>query len=322
MSFSVISLFSGCGGSSLGYKLAGGEILLASDWDKNAADTYQANFPNTPFFHGNINDLSIEQIYYLANIKKFELDILDGSPPCQGFSTTGKRNFNDKRNVLFKEYIRILKGLSPKTFVMENVSGMIKGNMKYIFTEILQELKVCGYQVKAKLLNAKNYNVSQSRQRIIFIGVRKDIEIEPLFPIPSKRIITFKEAVKNCPNGERISPAGITLTLSSKLKQGENGSKYNSKKHYFSTYRVNENKCSNTITKTFSNGRSFVFHPHLNQSLSIEEVKRLFSFPDDYIFLGKFTEKWARLGNCVPPNFMKAIASNIYENILRKINGS
>ena len=104
-----------------------------------------------------------------------ELDLLDGSPPCQGFSTAGKRRMNDGRNQLFREYIRLLRGLKPKVFVMENVSGMVKGKMKLIFAEIIRELKASGYHVKARLMNAMYYGVPQSRQRMIIIGVREDI---------------------------------------------------------------------------------------------------------------------------------------------------
>src|ERR1035438_8286507 len=144
--FKVISTFSGCGGSSLGYQMAGGKVLLAVEWDKNAVETYRLNFPDTPIYHGDIAKLSVQECLDRTGLKAGELDILDGSPPCQGFSTAGKRNFDDSRNQLFREYVRMLRGLQPKVFVMENVSGMVKGQMKLIFVEILKELKASGYK--------------------------------------------------------------------------------------------------------------------------------------------------------------------------------
>lgn len=171
----VISLFAGCGGSSLGYSMAGYRELLAVEWDDHAVETFRANFPEVPVFHGDIAKLSVEEVFRLTGLKPGELDVLDGSPPCQGFSTAGKRKMDDGRNQLFREYIRLLRGLQPKVLVMENVSGMIKGKMKLIFVEILQELKSSGYHVSARLMNAMYYGVPQSRQRMIFVGVRNDI---------------------------------------------------------------------------------------------------------------------------------------------------
>lgn len=127
--FTVISTFSRCGGSSLGYNLAGGKILLAVELDENAVKTYQLNFPSTKIYYGDIHNLTVEKVLELTGLQPGELDILDGSPPCQGFSTAGKRDFCDPRNQLYNEYIRLLKGLQPKVFVMENVSGMFKGKM-------------------------------------------------------------------------------------------------------------------------------------------------------------------------------------------------
>ena len=113
-----------------------------------------------------------------------DLDILDGSPPCQGFSTAGKRNFDDGRNQLFREYVRLLEGLQPKALIMENVSGMVKGKMKLIFADILRALKGAGYRVSARLMNAMYFNVPQSRARMIFVGVREDLGTAPSHPLP------------------------------------------------------------------------------------------------------------------------------------------
>lgn len=171
----VISTFAGGGGSSLGYSMAGYQELLAVEWDNNAVATFKLNFPDVPVYHGDIAELSVEECMKLAGLSEpGELDLLDGSPPCQGVSTAGKRNLNDPRNQLFCEFVRLLRGLQPKVFVMENVSGLVKGKMKLIFAEIMRELKGSGYQVKCKKLNAMYFYVPQSRERLIFIGIRND----------------------------------------------------------------------------------------------------------------------------------------------------
>ena len=171
----IISTFAGCGGSSLGYSMAGFKELLAVEMNDNAVETFQLNFFDVPVYHGDIHNLSVEECMEFAGFSEpGQLDVLDGSPPCQGFSTAGKRQMKDNRNKLFHQFTRLLQGLQPKAFIMENVSGMVKGKMKLIFAEILRELKNSGYEVKAWLLNAKYFYVPQSRERIIFIGVRKD----------------------------------------------------------------------------------------------------------------------------------------------------
>jgi DNA (cytosine-5)-methyltransferase 1 len=133
----VISTFAGAGGSSLGYSMAGYQELLAVEWDDNAVETFRLNFSGVPVYHGDICKLSVEECMRLAGLTEpGELDVLDGSPPCQGFSTAGKRDFGDDRNQLFRQYVRLLRGLRPKVFVKENVSGMVKGIMKLMFNKV------------------------------------------------------------------------------------------------------------------------------------------------------------------------------------------
>lgn len=191
----VISTFAGCGGSSLGYKLAGFHELLAVEWDRNAVDTFRLNFPGVPVYHGDIAKLTGAECMKLAGIGPGELDVFDGSPPCQGFSTAGKRKFDDPRNSLFREYARLLKELQPRVFVMENVTGMVKGAMKQAYLTIIAELRACGYRARGEVLNAMYYNVPQSRERVIIIGVRNDLGIEPSHPKPQTRPVTVREAI-------------------------------------------------------------------------------------------------------------------------------
>ena len=106
----VISLFAGYGGSSLGYSMAGYRELLAVEWDDHAVETFKLNFPDVPVWHGDIAKLSVEECLKITGLQLGELDVLDGSPPCQGFSTAGKRRMDDGRNTLFREYVRLLRG--------------------------------------------------------------------------------------------------------------------------------------------------------------------------------------------------------------------
>jgi DNA (cytosine-5)-methyltransferase 1 len=171
----VVSLFAGCGGSSLGFSMAGYRELFAVEWDKHAVRTFRENFPGVVLHEGDITKLSDDEALRLAGVQLGEVDVLQGSPPCQGFSTAGKRDMTDPRSQFYLDYVRFLQAFRPKAFVMENVSGLVKGKMKLIFTDILKVLKACGYQVRVKLMNAMYFQVPQSRERLIFIGVRDDL---------------------------------------------------------------------------------------------------------------------------------------------------
>lgn len=312
----VISTFAGGGGSSLGYSMAGYRELLAVEWDNNAIETFKLNFPDVPVYHGDIAKLSVDECLELAGIEPEELDILDGSPPCQGFSTAGKRNLDDPRNQLFREYVRLLQGLKPKVFVMENVSGMVKGKMKLVFADILRELRASGYVVSARLLNAMYFHVPQSRQRMIFIGVREDLGIGPSHPKAESRPITVREA------WEKVALPEIDCNIQQfaigkewkKLNQGEKSKKYQS------LVKADFNKPSPTLTKMSGETLSAasVVHPFECRKYSKNEAARVGSFPDNYKWL-----EWAdclyRIGNSVLPLMMEAIARHIKENILDKI---
>lgn len=195
----VISTFAGGGGSSLGYRMAGFKVLWASEFIDAARDVYQANAaPGTIVDGRDIREVDPVEIMRTVGIAPGELDILDGSPPCLSFSTAGKREagwgevkkYSDKAqrtDDLFFEFIRFVRAIRPKVFVAENVSGLVKGTAKGYFIEILREMKACGYRVNAQLLDAQWLGVPQQRQRIIFVGVRDDLGIEPVHPKPLDR---------------------------------------------------------------------------------------------------------------------------------------
>lgn len=313
--FTYISTFAGCGGSSLGYKWAGGRGLLAIEFDANAAATYRANF-ETPVLERDICTVTAEEVLKLTGLKVGELDVLDGSPPCQGFSTAGKRQIHDPRNSLFVEFVRLIEGLQPKVFVMENVSGMVKGKMKYVFAEIMRCLKATGYTVRCQLLNAMYFNVPQSRERLIWIGVRPDIERAPQFPNAQGRPKTFREAVEGLVVPKDEPPQVVTALMRQRWAILEQGERHADSK--FGWYRKSNEKLAwddvvGTIVKTEA---GLPFHPTEPRKLHICELKRIASFGDGHKFQGSRDEQVARIGNCVPPRFMQAIAECIRDNIL------
>lgn len=202
--FSVVSAFCGAGGSSLGYEQAGGKVLLAVDNWPSAVETYRMNFPETPTFAYDIAKLSVEECCRLAQVLPGQLGILDGSPPCQGFSMIGGHDFADRRNRLYEEFVRLLRGLRPKAFVMENVSGMVKGHNKLIFADCLRAMKHAGYRVRARLLNVAYFGVPQERRRIIFVGVREDLGIEPCHPRAQGEPRTVRQALGLVGDGAQV----------------------------------------------------------------------------------------------------------------------
>jgi DNA (cytosine-5)-methyltransferase 1 len=263
--------------------MSGFRELLVVEQDNNAVSTFRLNFPDVSIYDGDICKLSSEQCMRLAEIKPRELDVLDGSPPCQGFSTAGRRELNDDRNQLFRQFVRLLRDLQPSVFVMENVAGMIKGKMRLIFAEILRELKTCGYQVSARLLNSKYFEVPQSRQRLIFIGVRDDLNTEPSHPMAKSM------------SGGMIRIDGVFKRYSEKR---------------YGDVIVNQGECTQTLTKMsrFFWNKTTEFGP--------KSYKLCCSFPEGFEFHGSKSKMKERLGNSVPPFFMKAIAEHVKNEIL------
>ncbi|MCP5016917.1 MAG: DNA cytosine methyltransferase [Ketobacter sp.] len=308
----VISTFAGGGGSTTGYHMAGYRELLAVEWDDNAVETLRLNYPDLDIYHGDIAKLSVDEVLTRTGLNVGELDILDGSPPCQGFSTAGKRVMSDPRNQLFREYIRLLRGIMPKVFVMENVSGMVKGKMKLVFVDILKELKVSGYKVSARLLNAKYFHVPQSRERLIFIGVREDLGIEPSYPKAESGEIPFVED-REYDKSLKLSDDEFWKLKEHKRKQAEKGNSFSyhvhKKGHVFRTLKKTETGGDRSLIKC---GKETVRKP------SDDEYRRIGSFPQGYVFHGGVLDLSKRIGNSVPPLFMEAIARHIRINILQR----
>ena len=292
----VISLFSGCGGVDLGFIKAGAKIIWANDIDSDAVNTYKQNIGE----HIVCKDIYKVDVDEIPN----DADLIVGGFPCLGFTVAkGKsRNINDSVNFLYKEYIRILKAKMTKYFLIENVPGMKSGKeFNNFFENMIKEFKEVGYRVKYETLLASNYGVPQNRKRIIIIGTRNDIEIEPNFPTPThskdnnlifKPYVTLKDAISDLPEDYDDN---IPNHIGSKHKVKING--------YVGNRQLDWNKPSPTITGRGSRSGGAVIHPHPNNKrrLSVRECARLQSFPDDFNFSGSNGAAFAHIGNAVPP---------------------
>lgn len=365
--FKVASTFSGCGGSSLGYKMAGFRVVWASEFVPAAQETYRANFPKTILDERDIRTVKAIDILKATGLKKGELDVFDGSPPCASFSTAGKREkgwgeekkYSDLRqrtDDLFFEYARLLRGLQPKVFVAENVSGLVKGSAKGYFKLILQELESCGYRVGVKVLDAQWLGVPQARSRTIFVGVREDLGLLPAHPSPLSYRYTIREAlpwvkstrfmlgthsvnetwqdagevsspcIKASPPSKGFSSGGGFIEVDrasllgpavgrewDKLEPGGQSEKY------FSLVRPHLDEPCPTVTAIGGTPAAAVTHPTERRKFSIAELKRICAFPDDFQLTGSYAQQWERLGRAVPPIMMRAVATTILEEILRKV---
>jgi DNA (cytosine-5)-methyltransferase 1 len=317
----VVSTFAGCGGSSLGYSMAGFDERLAVEWNEKQAASFVANFPDVPLHLGDIADLSDADALRIARLEPGQLDVFDGSPPCQGFSLAGARKFQDGRNQLFIEYVRLLRAFAPRAFVMENVRGMVVGKMRLIFADILNELKGCGYTVSARVLTAGYYGVPQMRPRMIFIGIRNDIAargVLPSHPEPQCWPPTVREAwhgIENTPDeceAAKLAPTRLVHRLLYRMKPGEYGDEYHPNKQLYGLHRLDPDKPSPTILRNGgAGGACEACHPTEHRRITIAEAKRIGSFPDPFVLRGNFQERWAAIGNCVPPLFMRAIALHV-----------
>jgi len=322
--FNVVSLFAGGGGSSTGYRLAGGKVLAINEFIESAQETYNENYPETYIFKQDIRDLTGEMILEKIQMKKGELDILDGSPPCASFSIAGAKDkmwgkikkYSDteqRTDDLFFEFGRILNEIQPKVFICENVAGLVTGaSAKLLGSEqysisgdeentIYHCLVNCGYSVRYKIINAKNYGVPQNRDRTIFIGVRNDIKANITYPKKFDELVTIGESLND-----------IEYIQMNRKAFGEEEAR-----------KVEKHNVCFTITADGlgATRRYKVFRKNNETSrLTIDELKILSSFPTDFKLSGSYRKQWERIGRAVPPLMMKAIADHVYNNILKNIN--
>jgi DNA (cytosine-5)-methyltransferase 1 len=365
--FKVASTFSGCGGSCLGYRMAGFRVVWANEFVPAAQASYNANKTDDCYLdYRDIKTVLPEEILERIGLNKGELDLFDGSPPCQSFSTAGKREkgwghaktyehgAKQCNETLFAEYIRILRGLMPKTFVAENVSGLVKGTAKGMFLEILAALKASGYRVTCRILDAQWLGVPQMRQRTIFVGVREDLRLDPVHPKPLAYRYSVRDALpwiagrselhgfakeNEVMDKERPSPAIMASGAAQqrieviepetdisryaigkewdKLKPGEQSAKY------FSCVKVDAEQPCNSIMASSGGHPSAAqpLHPTEKRKFTIAELKRICAFSDDFVLCGSYAQMWERLGNSVPPTMMFHVARTIADEIFQQRSG-
>jgi DNA (cytosine-5)-methyltransferase 1 len=332
----VISTFSGCGGSSLGYALAGFKVLGALEFDDEAAATYRANFPGKPVVQEDVRKISgdelLNRIVGEEKAIDFELDLLDGSPPCAGFSTAGRRQkgwgeereySGQKQRVddLFWEFARLVDQIRPKVFVGENVTGLAKGVSKGYFNEILQLFRSKGYVVKATIIDSSLLGVPQKRERVFFLGFRANLGIQPSYPRPLKgKPMTVRQALEGVPDGpeeETVSYIPKSMReLLPLLKPGQDGSSIKGPGSWFSLSRLRWDKPCRTVQASHGKAAGCAcIHPEEDRRLTIPELRRVCAFPDDFVLTGPYHERWERLGRSVPPLVTKAIGLEIHRRL-------
>lgn len=319
MKYNCIDLFCGAGGMSYGFEKAGFNTIFAVEFNNVYAETYKLNFKNTKVHVGDIKDISDDEIKSIG--KNNKVDIIIGGPPCQGFSIAGnigRKFLDDERNHLFLEYVRFVKILQPKMFVLENVASLVKHNKGKTIKEIVECFENCGYSIQYKVLNAVNYNVPQERRRVFVIGTKEGYVFQ--YPIESKNEITIKEAIGDLPKIESGEKSDIDL------HEAMSHSKQMLEKMKFVKDGGDRNDIPESLRPTSGDIRKYIryaswkpsvcvtgdmrkiFHYEQNRALTCRELARLQTFPDDFKFYGNSIQIQQQIGNAVPCNLAESVA--------------
>lgn len=339
-----IDLFSGCGGMSLGFEMAGYRSLLAIDCWQDALTTYADNRPGVKTLCADIEQIDIQALQ--TELGEARPDVIIGGPPCQGFSVAGKRMVDDKRNVLYKSFVRFVDAFSPKAFVMENVPNILSMGEGIVRDSILRDFQELGYKVTYQVLLAADYGVPQNRRRAFFVGIRNG----ETFVFPEKTVVeatTSKEALSDLPETSledgasypcvaqsdfqrlmRKNSLGIynhqttahneqTVRIISLVPDGGNykslpESLQGTRKVHIAWTRLNSQRPSFTI----DTGHRHHFHYLWNRVPTVRESARLQSFPDDFVFLGSRTSQNKQVGNAVPPLLALPLALSLQKHLL------
>lgn len=346
---SIIDLFCGCGGLSLGFEKAGFEIEFAIDMWNDAINTYNHNHKNKVAICKDIHDLDNEFLKDLSE-KKNIVGVI-GGPPCQGYSSVGTRNIDDPRNHLYLEYCRVVEAVNPQFFVIENVRGLLTLNNGMFRDDIINRFEKLGYTVSPpKVINAADYGVPQNRQRVFFVGIKN---AEFAFPKEKDYMVSTFDALSDLPFLDNLKEykeiykyASKPLNEYQELMRGDSDTVLN---HNFTVHteqtkniigmvkdggkisdlpeeywgvrkynkafqRMNSNLPSNTI----DTGHRNYFHYKENRVPSVRESARIQSFPDGFVFIGSKTSQYKQVGNAVPPLLAEEIARQIKEYISKQ----
>lgn len=351
----VIDLFAGVGGMSLGFEMSGFDVLLANEYDKSIAEAYIANHKNTKMIIGDITSLDLKKTF---GSYRGKVDVVIGGPPCQGFSQKGQRKtIHDERNFLFKYYVSVVELVKPKYFVMENVPNLLTAEGGYFRKEIEELFNNMGYSLQYGVLNASDYGVPQNRRRAVIIG--KLGGKAPSLPIPQNKVVTIWDAISDLAyleSGEGADEQKYEMPVESeyeKLLRKDSNTLFNhvatkhsplalerlalippnagrevlpkehlTKSIYSGTWtRMRKDEISVTITTRFDTPSSGKFtHPFLNRAITVREAARIQSFPDTFRFIGNKGSQMKQVGNAVPPLLAAAIAEVIMKDIKEEKN--
>ena len=335
----LISLFSGGGGLDLGFEKAGFEKVWANDFDADAQAVYSLN----------LGDIDGRDIRIVDEKEIPQGDILTAGFPCQPFSSAGSRKgVYDSRGMLYKECLRIIKDKMPKVIVFENVRGLLSTkyidgrNLADVIVEDLSVMNEVGYNVVHKLLNASDYGVPQNRQRVFFIGVRKDLGVNFIFPPKQKKEHLTLRYILDIPNTVKnqvdwgLSPQALEMIkyipeggswkdvpyekLAPRFQRiRDNMKKYRSPNFY---RRFSRDEINGTITASAQPENCGIIHPTENRRYTIREVARIQSFPDDFLFIDdspkNIVAMYKVIGNAVPVSLAQSVALAIMEQVFQK----
>ena len=311
----VVSLFSGAGGLDLGFKESGFQLVWANDFDKDAVETYRANV-DEHCICADIGEVSDKDIP--------DCDVIIGGFPCQGFSMANtKRNVLDKRNSLYLQYVRILKAKKPMFFVAENVKGILTLGKGEVIKAIISDFADAGYKVVYKLLNAADYGVPQTRQRVIIVGIRNDLNVTFSYPQPTNsreegkglsRWVSVEEAIGCLPDPDGPDADSVPNNEYSHYKMLLNG--------YLGKRPTDANKPAPTVTARGDRKGGVVVLPHPNglRRMTVRELASIQSFPVDFCFHGSRTDCYRQIGNAVPVKLAEAVAHALYSTYLEALH--
>ena len=344
MILNVLDIFSGCGGLSYGFHHNPFfKVIIANDIWSTACESYKQNYPNTKIFNKGIQLLSKFDI-------NENIDIIIGGPPCQSFSLAGKKNYNDERGQLYKEYGRILEELQPKLFLFENVSNLLNLDNGQLFYKIVSFFDKLGYRCYSKLLDCSDYGIPTARKRVFLVGIKnpsKDFEFPNQLQIKK---ITVDDAISDIPL-KTVEVGNIAKYLTKPQNEYQNLMRknvINCEYHHVNIYsditkerlkyikenigtrndlpanlqyksgfplilsRINYGKSAPTLLTTFLNPYSTRnLHPIEPRTISIREAMRIQSFTDDYVLTGTLNEMAKQIGNSVPPLISIHLAKSI-----------
>jgi len=317
-----LSVFSGCLGLDLGLEMAGLKTIAYVDKDENCHSTIVKNRPKAIV----LNNIFDKNVCRYKNV-----DIIVGGPPCQSFSTIGKRKFlNCPDGLTMLGFVNIIKNIKPKMFLMENVQGIISADKGAILKQLIEQFSQMGYNIDWGVLNSSDFQVPQIRKRFIMIG-NKGKKIELSKATSSKRIILLKEAIGDLENKsgacatfsplmadfmKKIPEGGNWKSLTPKEQDNAMGAANRKSGGLTAFYRrLSYDRQSPTLVASPTHRGTTLCHPRKNRPLSVAEYKRIQGFPDDWIIAGSVMNQYRQLGNAVPVLMGKALGKLIKDSM-------